>query len=106
MLAAGQAALECRDAALARFETFFEEGSSELPLPVRERRLLARAVIGGLAETLYSRIIAGQSDQLPDAGPDLLYCMLVPYVGHNRARSASEAWMVPTAVGAPSPAVA
>jgi AcrR family transcriptional regulator len=92
VLAAGQEALKRRDAALRRFEGFFEAGSSALPLPAGERQLLARAVIGGLAETLYVRIVAGQSDQLLDAGPDLLYCMLVPYVGHHRARSASAAW--------------
>ena len=92
VLAAGQAALERRDAALRRFEVFFNAGAMELPLPDQERRLLARAVIGGLAEALYNRIATGETDRLPDAGPDLLYCMLVPYLGHNRARAASAQW--------------
>lgn len=89
VLAAGQPALERRDAALRRFEVFFNAGADGLPMPDRERRLLARAVIGGLAEAIYNRIATGGTERLPDAGPDLLYCMLVPYLGHNRARAAS-----------------
>lgn len=92
VLAAGQAALEARDATLRRFEVFFGAGGTALSVPDRERRLLARAVIGGLAETLYSRIAVGEADRLPEAGPDLLYCTLVPYVGHHRAHAASGAW--------------
>jgi AcrR family transcriptional regulator len=92
VLAAGQPALERRDTALRRFEVFFTAGAAGLPLPDERQRLLARAVIGGLAEALYGRIAAGATDKLPDAGPDLLYCMLVPYLGHNRARAASAQW--------------
>jgi AcrR family transcriptional regulator len=92
VLAAGQAALERRDAALRRFEVFFNAGAVGLPLPDQERRLLARAVIGGLAEALYNRIATGETDRLPDAGPDLLYCLLVPYLGHNWACAASAQW--------------
>jgi AcrR family transcriptional regulator len=95
VLAAGQAALERRDAALQRFEVFFNAGATGLPLPDQERQLLARAVIGGLAEALYNRIATGDTERLPDAGPDLLYCMLVPYLGHNRARAASAQWAGP-----------
>jgi AcrR family transcriptional regulator len=92
VLAAEQAALERRDAALRRFEVFFSTGAMGLQIPDQERRLLARAVIGGLAEALYNRIATGETDRLPDAGPDLLYCLLVPYLGHNRARAASARW--------------
>jgi AcrR family transcriptional regulator len=92
VLAAGQAALERRDAALRRFEVFFNAGAVGLPLPDHERRLLARAVIGGLAEALYNRIATGETGRLPDAGPDLLYCLLVPYLGHNQACAASAQW--------------
>lgn len=92
VLAAGQAALERRDAALRRFEVFFTAGATAVPLAGQEQRLLARAMIGGLAETLYNRIAAGETDRLADAGPDLLYCMLVPYLGHDRALAASARW--------------
>ena len=46
---------------------------------------LARAVIGGAYETLYQHVIGGQVERLPDLLPDLLYCVLVPYVGHPAA---------------------
>ena len=92
VLAAGRPALERRDAALSRFERLFEGGATGLPLPDEAARLLARAVIGGLTEILYTRIIAGEAEAVPEAGSQLLYCMLVPYVGDERARAASVAW--------------
>jgi AcrR family transcriptional regulator len=92
VLAAGRPALECRDAALSRFAVLFDEIGAGLPLTARDRELLARAVIGGLAEALYSRIATGEIERLVKAGPELLYCMLVPYVGHKQALAASAAW--------------
>jgi hypothetical protein len=84
-------ALEHRDATLRRFEVFFEPGGALLPIAVAEQQLLARAVVGGISETLYSRIIAGATELPPEFGPDLLYCALVPYLGHGKAMSVREA---------------
>lgn len=88
VLAAGRSARELRDAALRRFEVFFEPPRAALPLAPAEQQLLASAVVGGLSETLYTRIASGETSQLPDLGPDLLYCALVPYVGHAAAIAA------------------
>jgi len=90
VLAAGQPALECRHAAV----------NSELPLAAAERELVARAVIGGVAEALYSRIAAGQSERLAEAGADLAYCVLVPYLGHKEALKASASRLLNEAEGA------
>ena len=55
------------------------------------QHLLAQGVIGGLYEALYAQILDGQTERLPELLPDLVYCMLVPYLGHPRALAASEA---------------
>lgn len=88
VLSAGRRALELRDAALRRFEVFFEPARAALPVPPAEQQLLASAVVGGLSETLYTRIAAGEATDLPDLGPDLLYCAVVPYIGHVAAMAA------------------
>jgi hypothetical protein len=53
--------------------------------------VLTQAVIGGLYEALYTYIVDGHTEQLPALVPDLLYCALVPYLGHADAIAASEA---------------
>lgn len=92
VLAAGRGALERRDAALKRFETFFGPGRVGLPSELAGQQLLARAVVGGLSEALYARILSGDTARLPEIGSDFLYCALVPYVGHSHARGVCEAF--------------
>jgi AcrR family transcriptional regulator len=94
VLAAGRVALERRDVALQRFEAFFIAGRTLLPAGMRAHEQLARAIVGGLTETLYTRVLAGQTAQLPELGPDLLYCVLVPYVGHAQALAAASSLRV------------
>ena len=48
-----------------------------------------QAVVGGLYEALYSQILDGDVQSLPDLVPDLIYCALVPYLGHRRAIASS-----------------
>jgi AcrR family transcriptional regulator len=91
VLAAGRPALQHRDAALERFAAFFEAGEAELPPAMESRTLLAQAVIGGLYETLYTSTVEQQVARLPELLPDLVYCALVPYLGHAAALAASEA---------------
>jgi AcrR family transcriptional regulator len=91
VLAAGRAALERRDAALRRFAIFLEPGKAGLPAEMEGTEVLTQAVIGGLYEALYTYIVDGHTEQLPGLVPDLLYCALVPYLGHADAIAASEA---------------
>jgi AcrR family transcriptional regulator len=91
VLAAGRIALERRDAALGRFAMFFEPGVASLPSEMISKETLTQAVIGGLYEALYTSIVEDQTDQLPGLVPDLLYCVLVPYLGHAAAIAASHA---------------
>jgi hypothetical protein len=91
VLAAGRRAVQHRDAALARFAAFFEAGRAELPPAMEGHELIAQAVIGGLYETLYTHTVDGHVDRLPGLLPDLVYCALVPYLGHAGALAVGEA---------------
>jgi len=52
--------------------------------------LLVQAVIGGLYVAFYTYILDGQAERLPELMPDLLYCALVPYLGHAAAMTADQ----------------
>lgn len=91
VLAAGPRALARRDATLRRFAVFFEEGRQVLPGAMAFQELLGQAVVGGLYEALYGYIVDGQTERLPEFMPDLVYCALVPYLGHGRALAAAAA---------------
>lgn len=91
VLAAGQQALERRNAALREFAAFFEPGSDVLPAGIEGHELLTHAIVGGLSEVLFSYVAEGNTACLPEALPELVYCALVPYLGHADATAAREA---------------
>jgi AcrR family transcriptional regulator len=91
VLGAGHTALARRDAALRRFAVFFEAGLGELPGAMVDRELLVQAVIGGMYEILYTQIIEGHTERLPELLPELIYCVLVPYLGPAAALAARDA---------------
>jgi hypothetical protein len=88
-LAAGQRALERRDATLRQFSVFFHAGAEEMPPTTISRELLAQAVTGGLYDAFFTHILTGRIDHLPELLSDLVYCALVPYLGHTGALTAS-----------------
>ena len=88
VLAAGPNALARRDATLRRFAVFFEEGQQRLPAMMAMQEMLSQAVVGGLYEALYWYIAEGEAERLPELMPDLIYCALVPYLGHAGALAA------------------
>jgi AcrR family transcriptional regulator len=90
VLGAGHEALAHRDAALRQFAIFFEPGAASLPVAPSDRQLLVQAGIGGLYEILYAQIIEGRTEHLPELLPELLYCVLVPYLGHAGAVAARD----------------
>jgi len=97
VLAAGPRALERYDHAVRRFIPLFEQGRSESPYGEQLPSNISEAVLGGIAQVLYLRVLAGETATLPDALDELLYFALVPYLGHAgttriaTARRASEA---------------
>jgi AcrR family transcriptional regulator len=47
--------------------------------------LLDRALIGGIAWVIYERILAGETESLPELLPQLLYFLFVPFLGEQEA---------------------
>jgi AcrR family transcriptional regulator len=84
-LAAGPAALERRDRAMQAVTARVEEWAGELPAA----HLTAETVVGGVHEVVYSRLLRGETAELPSLLRELTYSVLLPYLGPRRAREAA-----------------
>ena len=85
MLAAGPRALERYDGAVRRFIPLLEQGREESPYGEQLPSNISEAVVGGVSQVLYLRVLTGDTESLSDALEELLYFALVPYLGHTRA---------------------
>jgi AcrR family transcriptional regulator len=83
VLAAGPKALARRDSAMRQFAGFIEVGRAEsgVDLPVST----AQTVAGGIAELLYSEVLHGAAEQLPARVPELVFLIVLPFLGAERA---------------------
>lgn len=88
VVAAGPEARSRRDAAMRVFVDFLEPGRAEAPKGIAVPALAADVVVGGIYEIIYSRLQRDAADELVEMLPDLLYCALVPYIGHAGAERA------------------
>ena len=88
VVAAGPEARSRRDAAMRVFVDFLEPGRTEAPKGIVVPALAADVVVGGIYEIIYSRLQRDAADELVEMLPELLYCALVPYIGHAAAERA------------------
>jgi AcrR family transcriptional regulator len=80
VLAAGPRALERRTHAMTNFQQFLQPRRGEVPLePVSP--LAAQAVVGGVYEVVYARVVDRRTHELPALLPALLHSVLLPFVG-------------------------
>ena len=82
--AAGAEARQLHTEAIARFTRYLDAGRELVPdkqLPENISLMSAGAVSG----LIFDELLAGRADRLPDRLPDLLFAMLVPYVGPQAA---------------------
>lgn len=82
--AAGADARKLHYEAISRFTSYLDAGRDLTPgkeLPENISLMSAGAVSG----LIFDELLAGRADQLPDRLPDLLFAMLVPYVGPQAA---------------------
>jgi AcrR family transcriptional regulator len=82
--AAGADARQLHWNAIARFTEYLDAGrelagGKELPENIS---LMSAGAVSGL---IFDELLAGRADQLPERLPDLLFAMLVPYVGPQAA---------------------
>lgn len=82
--AAGADARRLHWEAIARFTEYLDAGreladGKQLPENIS---LMSAGAVSGL---IFDELLAGRADQLPQRLPDLLFAMLVPYVGPQKA---------------------
>jgi AcrR family transcriptional regulator len=88
VMAAGGNAIERRNRAMAVFADLIEQAAvAELPKSKLPPALTAETLVGGIYEVVYARVLQGRGDELPALGPDLLFSVLLPYVGRETAGS-------------------
>jgi AcrR family transcriptional regulator len=88
VVAAGPEARSRRDAAMRVFVDFLEPGRAEAPRGLRVPEIAAEVVVGGIYEIIYARLQRNAANELVEMLPELLYCALVPYIGHADAEKA------------------
>ena len=69
--------------AVANFTRYLEDGRSPTDKDLPESTSLMSA--GAVAGLIFDELLAGRAEQLPEMLPDLLFAMLVPYVGPHAA---------------------
>ena len=89
ILAAGPRALERYDRAMHRVLPMLEAGREQSEHGPELPDKLAEEILGGVIQTLYMRVLEDQTSTLEDSLGELLYFMLVPFLGHERALSAA-----------------
>ena len=90
VLAAGPVAIERRDNSVQALSGLIDQAVQELPKRGRPPALTSQAVVGGIYEVIYSRVLRGKLEELPELVPDLLYTLLLPYLGTDVAAAAQK----------------
>jgi AcrR family transcriptional regulator len=73
VLAAGPRALERREAVLRRFARFIDFTRERTDAAVAPPALVGQAIVGGIHELVYSRIVRGETARLPELTDELLH---------------------------------
>lgn len=85
VFAAGTAALARRNEILSRLTGLIEERTRDLAFGTPGSRLTVETIVGGVLEVIYNRVQGGEAHLLPELLPDLLFCVLSPFLGHEKA---------------------
>lgn len=85
-LAAGPAAIAYRTGTLKTFAGMLRTAAERLTDGHNPPELTAETVVGGIYEVVYSRLIAGEIEELPGLLADLAYSLMQPYLGDEEAR--------------------
>jgi AcrR family transcriptional regulator len=86
VLAAGPRAHEHHLAAVDTFAVYIDEGRQETALGDQLPPTLARIVAGAIAARIQEHLATGDTSALPELHPELLYLLLLPYLGHAEAQ--------------------
>jgi AcrR family transcriptional regulator len=89
VLAAGPEAISRRNQVMDDFAALVRRGAQSMPTARRPPDLAAETIIGGIYEVVFSRVLQGQTGELPKLVPDLSYSLMQPYLGDDIARRES-----------------
>ena len=85
-LAAGPMVVEHRNANLRTLSDLIDEAAAAaMPDATPPSPIIAQALVGGIFEVVYSRVLAGRHAELPGLLPGLIFTLLLPYAGHDVA---------------------
>ncbi len=87
VMAAGQDGITRRNETIAYLAGLVREGTSELPGASSVPEVTSETIVGGLYEVLYSRVVRGETDELPQLVPDLVQAVVLPYLGLEGAQA-------------------
>lgn len=87
-LAAGPRAWALRDRAVRELTPLLAPGFEAAPAGNAVPASMPQAIVGALCELIGARIRDGRIEELPQLLPDLLFCVLAPFVGPEAARDA------------------
>jgi AcrR family transcriptional regulator len=86
VLAAGPQARQHHLEAIEAFARYIDQGRDQIPNGRRLPPTLARVVAGAAAARIHKEIATGHGADLPNLRPQLLYLLLLPYLGHHQAQ--------------------
>jgi AcrR family transcriptional regulator len=85
ILAAGPHAAARRDEGMRGFLPLFESAPTDLPRGLRIFESLGMGRVADLGEILHREVSAGRIDELPGLLPELMYMMVLPFLGPEAA---------------------
>jgi AcrR family transcriptional regulator len=85
-MAAGEFAVERREATLRRFVDLVDAGRRQLDQPDSVSRAMAEGVVGGIVGMLTKNLRRDARVRAEDFVPDLMFLAVRPYLGHEAAR--------------------
>jgi hypothetical protein len=86
VLAAGPDAIKRRNDTMRAFAVPVDDKAHELLDGDVPPALTAETVVGGIYEVVYTRVLRGEIQSLPELLPELAYSSLLPYLGARAAR--------------------
>ena len=93
---AGARARDRYQQAVSSFFPFLDAGRKLTPVGDRVPEHSARVIVGGVSALMFNEASAGHAERLPDLLPEMMYMVVAPYLGHDRAMQAMEETVVPT----------
>jgi len=87
VLAAGDAARARRDMTMRVIASLIDAGRQEMEDPEAVPHTTAEALAGSAYGQIYSRVVRGEAEQLPELVPQLMSAAVMPYLGIEAAMS-------------------